>query len=379
MSIRLLLAINNLDTAGMKHVLAAIVRRIDTARFSPVVVVNKKTDSSLERELSALAPVEELMLRSEGLGRVLFGSGEKIKRLRSAGVLIHDFDYSSDWTGAWLAKRAGIPYIAEKTNLSIGSWRWWLKLGLAKHIVCLSSAQRTLLARYNSKLTVVPTGVDISRFASAEPMQRKSLGLKDDDTVLVSVAHPVPVKGYEELIEAVAQVAGKYPRLRIVAVGKGDPGYLSHLFQFSEAKQVRDRFIFTGPSDNIPGLLRMADGKILATQNKGRREAFGAALVEAMAAGLPVIATRSGGPEDIVEDGITGFLVDGLGAAALADGIDSFMQARSRWKEMGRHGYERACKFYREEDMVRAYETVYDGVLHIAPGVRTGLKTGMQQ
>lgn len=365
MNIRLLLAINNLDTAGMKHVLAAIVRRIDTARFSPVVVVNSKTGSALERELSALAPVEELMLRSEGMGRTLFGSGGKIKRLRSAGALLHDFDYSSDWTGAWFAKRAHIPYIAEKTNLSIGSWRWRLKLGLATHIVCLSSAQRTLLSRYNSKLTVVPTGVDISRFASAIPVPRKSLGLEEEDTVLVSVAHPVPVKGYEELIEAVARVAGKYPRLRIVAVGKGDPGYVNKLLQLAEAKQVRDRFIFTGPSDDIPGLLRMADGKILATQNKGRREAFGAALVEAMAAGLPVIATRSGGPEDIVEDGRTGFLVDGLGVDALVDGIDRFMQSRDRWRELGRNGYDRACRLYREEDMVYAYQSVYEHVMGI--------------
>ncbi len=360
-----LFAINNLDTAGMKHVVASIIRKIDKSRFSPHIIVNRKSESVLEKELSGIATISVLKLRSEGIFKTLFLSGDKTRMLKQSAPILHDFDYSSDYTGAWLARRAGIYYVAEKTNLSFDSWRWKFKLGMATHIVCLSAAQQKLLAPYASKLTMIPVGVDIQKYSKASSYSRPVFGLSDEDVVLVSVAHLVPVKGYEELIEAVAMISGKFPSLKVIVVGEGESEYTKWLKSHAREKGVIDRFIFTGLSDHVAEWLQMADGKILATRNKGRKEAFGTALVEAMVAGKPVIATRSGGPEEIVVDNETGFLVDADSPETLAEGIERFMHAKARWKEMGKAGYERALALYNEEKMVRAYESVYEKMLGV--------------
>lgn len=365
MAKRVLLTINNLDTAGLKYVLADLVRGMDRSRFTPVINVNKRTGTRLELDLSKQADLHEIPLRIARRPRISFPA----RLIRVAGQLrgladcAYSLDYVSDWTEGLAMRTAGIPWINMKTNLNWEERSWWLRCALAKRIVCLSKAQIGLLTRWRDKLVLIPTGVEIRRFSEAAPAARKSFGFEPEDLLLISVAHLVPVKGHMELIDAIAELRDRRPRIRVLLAGEGDPAYDQQLRKHAAARGVGEQIRFLGRRDDIPALLRMCDAKILATRNSGRREGFGAALVEAMAAGLPVIATRSGGPEDVVVPGETGWLVDAEGISPLVEAIDELCADPDRGRSMGAAAQERARTLYPRELMIERYQDVFDAVL----------------
>lgn len=359
--IKLLLTINNLNTAGMKFVLADIVKYIDRSKFEPMIGVSNLTDSALEREMKQICPVMKLPIRIKKKPFFTFPwrLWKASRKLKGIADVAHSFDYSTDFSEAWAMKWAGVRFVAEKTNLIYDEKRWSKKLGKADHIVCLSQAQLQQLSKYRDKVTCIPTGIDLKRFDDAKPAKRNDFGLAEDDFVFISIAHLVDVKGYVELMDALVPVVADYPNLKILAVGEGTPEFEAKLKKKRKALDLENNMIFLGRNDNVPALLKMSDVKILATQNRGRREGFGAAIVEAMACGLPVLATRSGGPEDIVLDGKTGWLVSGDGPKSLEEGLRKALAEKNKWKEYGPAGYARAKEAYNVPLMVKQYEEVY--------------------
>jgi len=145
----------------------------------------------------------------------------------------------------------------------------------------------------------------------------------------------------------------------LVLVGSGEVAYERELGQLAEELGVQNRVHFLGQRWDVPSLLSSFDGLVLATRNTGRREAFGAVLVEAMAAGLPVIATRSGGPEEIVVPGLTGWLVEPESSEALALAVLEFARDADRREKYGRAGRKRAANHFTAELMVSRYESLY--------------------
>jgi glycosyltransferase involved in cell wall biosynthesis len=373
---RVLYTINNLSTAGMKYVLADLVAGVDRTLFEPLVAVGCKTNSALEREIERTCPVLAIPTKTPRRPRRHFISRlrETASRLRHVADVAHSFDYASDWTEGLAMRMAGVPWIAEKTNLSWDDRRWWLRSCLAKRIVCLSTAQQRVMRGWRSKTVLVPTGVDLERFASAPPIRRSALNADAHDVLLVCVAHLVPVKGHEELILATAAVARDLPRLKLVLVGEGSAPHTERLQRLAVHAGVGDRVVFLGARRDVASVLKACDGKVLATRDEGRREAFGAALVEAMAAGLPVIATRSGGPEDIVVHGETGWLIDANGWAPLADAIREFYVDAGRRSVYGNNGLKRARTLYGKDLMTRRYEDIYTSVLGLDRASASGAR-----
>ncbi len=369
MRTRILYTINNLHTAGSKYVLANLVRSIDRERFEPLIAVGSKTGTALERDLERYAEVHEIRCRlpRENWRRFPVEVGRTVRRLRGIAHLAHSFDYASDWSEALAMRIVGIPWVFLKTNLSWHPRRWKLRCSFARRIVCLSESQMSLLDSYRAKTCLIPIGVDRERFACAEPARRDMFGFSREDLILISVAHLVPVKGHSELIEAFSSIHSRCPRLRLLFVGEGEPNYEKELREKAAATGVRAKVVFAGGRDDVPSLLRMSDGKVLATRDFGRREGFGVAIVEAMHSGLPVIATRSGGPEDIVVDGETGWLISAEGHTPLARAMEEFVEDRERRTRYGAEGADRAAALYGRDLMVQRYQALYDTVLSATP------------
>jgi glycosyltransferase involved in cell wall biosynthesis len=250
---------------------------------------------------------------------------------------------------------AGIPWVTEKTNLSWDERRWWLRMFVARRIVCLSQAQVRLMRRWQKKIVVIPTGVDLARFQNAQPLRRQDFALQSSDIVLACVAHLVPVKGHVKLLHALAAVSQELPELKLLLVGAGEAEYTEALQNLTTSLGIADRVIFVGRSDNVPGLLKMCGGKVLASCKEG----FGAVLVEAMACGLPTIATKSGGPEEIVVPGETGWLVEPDGIQPLAEALHEFLADEERRRRFGIAGRERAERLFSRELMIQRYQQLY--------------------
>lgn len=185
------------------------------------------------------------------------------------------------------------------------------------------------------RVHVVRLGVDASLYADPDGRQRRKmragLGFSGDDPVFGFVARLVPQKGHLVFLDALERVAAKCPEARALVVGDAaadgsDPdGYRDRVRRAAEHAGLSDRIVFTGFRDDVPALLAAMDVFVHASL----REPFGSVIVEAMAAGKPVVASRTLGPEEIITDGVTGFLTPPGDAASLADAMLRLLDDRA--------------------------------------------------
>ena len=203
----------------------------------------------------------------------------------------------------------------------------------------------------------VYNGYDIQQFMNASPARREDFGLKADDFVLIFTGRVAPIKGIKELVEAMKQLR-HLNNLKLLVVGNGfygntengDHDFYKQLRKDSEA--LKDHIIFTGfrPYAEIPSILKMAD---LAVVPSTCQEALGSTAIEAMAAGVPLLATRSGGiPE--VSSGVARLVELGSG---LSDRLrmnieDLYFNAADR-RHMAELGIKRSQRYAKEQYAAR--------------------------
>lgn len=364
---RLLITTPNLDTAGSKYVIADIIRGLDRSLVLPSLCVHRLSGTPLEQELREhVEDLIEIPLRVpiKPLRQLVRWAKTVAPRFRGRYDVVHSLDYASNWSEGVAVRLAGIPWITQKTNMVWGKWHWWVRGLLAKRIVCYSDA--TIKAFYQGwlfkhKTISIHTGVKLSRFTADVDVQRlrDEMGTAPESIVLGCVAHLVPVKGHPELLHAFAKVAVEEERLHLVLIGTGEEAYRRQLEQLTRTLGISACVHFLGERRDVPRLLPGFDGFVLATRNWGRREAFGAVLVEAMATELPVIATKSGGPEEIVVPGETGWLVEADGSEPLAHAMRELVRDAERRRRFGKAGRQRTEAFFSSELMVQQYQNLY--------------------
>lgn len=215
-------------------------------------------------------------------------------------------------------------------------------------IVALTTAEADLLVatygRVRAPIHVIPNGVDIERFRPPDAVERAharaALGIHDDRTVAVFVGHEFERKGLPIAIDALVRAPG----VTLVVVG-GSPEMIRHAKSQARTAAVADRVVFAGTHDDPVPFLRAADVLVLPSAY----EANALVLLEALACGLAIVATRVGFAPDLVEDGANGFLVDRDAASVGArldeidrNGVDA-MRTRARataerysWPEVAR-------------------------------------------
>lgn len=157
------------------------------------------------------------------------------------------------------------------------------------------------------KLVLIRNALDLGRFSEQEGARdavRKNLGLADDELGIIKVGNLIPYKGHADLINALPKVLEKRSAVRLFLVGE-DRGIQVDLERLASSLGVSDRVHFLGQRDDVPSLLMAMDLYAMASHEEGSSNA----LLEAMAAGLPIVATDVGGNREALEDGRAGMLV----------------------------------------------------------------------
>ena len=199
----------------------------------------------------------------------------------------------------------------------------------------------------DSKCVTVLNGIDTRRFYDAQPKERQALGLQSEDFVIVYSGRLTPEKGILELIEAIGKTACRQ-HIKLLVIGASFYGNDTHRSPFAKrlekaSEAIREQVIFTGFVDyqQIPSYLKMGN---LAVVPSLWEEPFGLTVVEAMAAGLPLITTKSGGIPEISEGVAT--LVDREQLAEqLAIAIDRLYNNPAMLKEMAEASLEHSRQF----------------------------------
>ncbi len=235
----------------------------------------------------------------------------------------------------------------------------WLRDYVQKcqHIILPSESMKEMLMRdygLESSYTVIPTGTNLEPFLNADANSLRAEMGWQKDTILISVGRLAPEKNWDTLLRAFAEVQAEHPGVRLVLIGEGPAR--NSLETLAAELGVADSITFTGalPFEQIPRYLKAADIFTFASVT----ETQGLVTIEAMAAGLPVVAVDGPGTRDIVSHGKQGLLVKN-DPAALARGINRLLASPERIQRLGRSALRKAKLFDIDQlgkQLIRVYE-----------------------
>jgi glycosyltransferase involved in cell wall biosynthesis len=214
-----------------------------------------------------------------------------------------------------------------------------------------------------SNTSIIHSGVDFHRFSKGEKQptrKRKELCIPPDSLVIGYVGWLIPIKGVTYLVSAMARVVEHHPKSVLVLVGKGDESGEEEikLKEQVERAGLEDKVRFLGWRPDVDEIMGCFDIFVLPSLNEG----MGRVLVEAMAAGLPIVASRVGGISDLVKDGKNGLLVPPADAPALAKAIFDLLADKKTRNRMGKAG-TKMCRPYSAEAMVEQIDDLYRELL----------------
>lgn len=251
-------------------------------------------------------------------------------------VLICENIHDSPLIGATLARVRAKVWIKRSMNsdfeLGIGPTLWnrlalttRLSCSLATRVIAVSSAVRDELVGLgitNKKILVRPNPRRLGQQnAVNRDAVRRSFGISSTDVVWASVGHAVPVKGWDMLIRAFHQVAASDSRAKLLLIGS-----LDHAEEIATANRLHaeishlnltGRVMLTGHVEDVSSILCSADAFVQASHSEG----FSNALIEALEAGLPCLATRVGIATEVIQHGVNGLLVDRFHEESLAQAL----------------------------------------------------------
>jgi len=209
-----------------------------------------------------------------------------------------------------------------------------------------------------SHITVVYNGINIQRLIpnSADIKRiRDTLGLTGNTKVVGISASLTALKDHDTFLRAAQIVSGTIPKVKYFILGDGP--LRQELETLARELGIESRVLFLGNQTEVSPYLSLLDVVCLSSNQP---EGCSNAILEAMALGKPVVATRVGGNVELVEDGKTGLLVPIQDPKALADAILSLLNNPEQAREMGKQGKDRVAKDFSLERMVRDYEAIYE-------------------
>ncbi|MFL6232363.1 MAG: glycosyltransferase family 4 protein [Thermoanaerobaculia bacterium] len=373
---------------GSEMALVRLLSALDRRRIEPLVVLPE--EGPLRGEIEALSiPVHVLPL-AWWIPATHWSAGRFLEQLqgleeRAAALegwlvrerveLVHTNTIVT-LEGALAAARLGVPHVWHSRGLFGGGFppaylddtRFFLSAVdlLAGAVVCVSEGVKRQMAEVCrlAPLRVVYDGFDLDRFLArpvADPgAVRARYGLPETARVVACVGGIQRRKGQLDLVEAAALLARDFPGLVFVlAGGAGDAEYLEVLLERIAALGLGDRFRLIGFEPEVRDLLSVSAALVHPSHSEG----FGLAILEAVAVGLPVVATRCGGPEEIIEDGVSGLLVPPQDPPALAAALRRVLGVPTAARLLGASAATRAARAFSLEATARGMEEIYRELL----------------
>lgn len=375
-----LLEVRSLDTGGLEEVVFNLARALPRERFNVLIVCVERGGRVARRCREHGIFVETLGENREQEYREL---------LDRHGIDLVCAHYST--FGAPLAAGRGIPFISVVHNL----YAWLpddvfseIKAGdhyVSKYVAVSEGVARYLTGRFNiasEKVTVIQNGMDVEALAARErePLvhSRSNFDLAEEDYVFLHVAAITEVKGHNVLIRAMKEIIPRYPRIKVLCVGEGlAEGYSDLIKGRVKEWGLEGHVVFAGFVDRITDLYRLADAFVLPSIIEGWSLAVG----EAMFFGLPLILTRVGSAEAIIEGSDLGKLIepscgaiidlepediwrcavqeDPPNVGQLVEAMTDFYNRRVFWRKAGRKGRRKVLQRYTLQRAAKQYEDLF--------------------
>jgi glycosyltransferase involved in cell wall biosynthesis len=366
-SFKVIHLVEDLKIGGAERVIADIALGLDRKKYDARVwCVTRGGETAAELGQKGI-DVQVLGISSYRNPLNTFKLTRQLKAARPD--IVHTHGYFASVIGRIAARRAEIPVILAHVHSTYWEYKKRhitieRKLSRFTHkIICCSRAVENFVKNTekitDNKTIVIYNGVDEERFSPLKslPSIRAEWGMDEETAVVGTVSSLTPHKGHEYLIQAASLVLDTLPAAKFLIVGDGP--LRQRLEDQAKDLNIHPAVIFTGTRKDIPEMLSLMDVFVLPSHI---REGLGIAIIEAMAAEKPVVATDIGGIPEVVNDSETGFLVDPGNPEALSKAIIELLQNPQRAKIMGEKGRNRVKEMFTTKKMLSDIEKLYQSL-----------------
>jgi len=361
--LRILTLLDTLRPGGAERVAVTVAARLDRNRFEPLVCVSRRESWTPLREILESADVPLITLDRTHRA-ALWSWGPFVTLLRRARIdVLHSHMFGSNVWGTVFGRLMGVPVVVahehgwsfERNPLRYAVDRELIGRG-ADVLVAVSRADRARIV----ELERVPTGkvrFIPNRIVPLPPPRldlRSELGLPDAAPVIGTLTVLRPEKALDVLVEATALLRPQFPELRVLIAGTGPDE--ERLRSLIHARGLDRTVLLLGFRANVADVLASLDVAIFTSD----REGSPLAVIEAMAAGKPIVATRVGGIPALVHDEEQALLAPPRDAPALAEAVGRLLRDRELREQLGRNAQQRQRHKFDIEASVEAVEDLYE-------------------
>lgn len=364
--------VDSFNIGGTETQAVELARRMDPRKYEVTLACLRKEGPLLEKLNGSTVNVVEFHPKG-GIdsARGLYQLARMVAYLRRGKFdVVHAHDLWSNMIGLVAGKLAGVPVIVtSQRDLSHGDWyqgsrKKWLRRAQNASSAVLTNArmireglvsQEGLAA---DKVRVIYNGVDLDCFESSPSLRAKLFPGMERAKLIVLVGNMhTDVKGQSTLIAAAPEVVAGFPQVRFVLVGDGEKR--KDFEVAAQAVGIGATFMFLGRRNDVADILAACDIAVLPSAAEGMPNA----VLEYMAAGLPVVATAVGGNLEVVADGATGILVPPGDAAALAQALSRLLADDVLTLRVARQGRELVEQKFSFERLTREVGALYEQLL----------------
>jgi sugar transferase (PEP-CTERM/EpsH1 system associated) len=355
--VRVVHLVTSLNVGGLERVVLDLCRFLDRDRFDPRVLCLREAGSLAPRFAELGIPVESLDCPERAKGRTLLRLLRRLRALRPQ--VVHSHNLSSNFFGAVAGRLARVPLVLHTKHgrgwyphglrhLAMSRFACWLDDYLIPVSEDSAACARQIERVPAAKLRVIRNGIDLSQFPVAARRPDAAASWR-----VIHVARLNLIKDQPTLLRAARLIADVEPRFHLDIVGDGEAR--QELQALHLELGLADHVYFLGMRDDVAALLGTADLFVLSSTSEG----ISLTLLEAMAAGLPVVATDVGGNREVVVAGETGLLVLPSSPPALAEAMLTLLRDPARSWQMGAAGRRRAEEEFDLRRVVARYEELY--------------------
>lgn len=365
--------VNILGIGGAEGQFVERVRTTDFRRWRPLVAALKKTGPHLaEFQRLGLEPKEFPLAGSFAHPATALTVAKLAAWMRMQGVkLVHAQDFYTNLIAVPAARLAGAKVIVSRLDLA--HWhgpRRRQALAMVTRLADRVQANAHAITRQlveeeripAEKIEVVYNGLDLVRFDRRrdQPLARP-LPVPDGARLVTVVANLHPIKGQEDVVSALAQIAKKHPDVHLLLVGDGDKRPLIE----GRARDlgIADRVHLAGHRTDIPAVLARSEILISSSYAEGLSNS----VIEGMASRLPVIATAVGGSPELIEDGKRGLLVPPKAPERIAAALETLLGDEALRRRLGEQARAWVEKNVEIGSMARHFDRLYEAVLEGRP------------